>query len=378
MAPLCQGASDIYTPALPEISRFFGLSHTWSQLTVIVYLFSYAFGQLIWGYFSDRYGRKPALLYGMGIGAVGFLISPLSHSMGLLLLSRIIQGLGLGAIGVNYKTIIIDSFDAKEVYKASSIANSAWGLGPILAPFIGGYLTAWMGWKANFWFLLIYIALNIIMVATTLRETLPQPIKTPFKEVLQIYRSHLASVPMWAGIVVLTVIYVQMLAFNLLAPFLIIRELHYSVIHYGHVALAMGVAFFIGSLVNKKCLQYIAPHFLCYYPIALAVIASIAMVVTHITLPLSLWGVLIPSLVINFTVGLIFPNTIIRTQYLFKEHTGLTTSTIGVLMLLLTGVCTLFISFSPTHTMLPLALWDLAMAVVSLVGYYILHHRSSG
>ncbi|MDF1796732.1 MAG: multidrug effflux MFS transporter [Coxiellaceae bacterium] len=377
MAPLCQGSSDIYTPALPEISRYFGLNHTWSQLTIIVYLFSYAIGQLIWGYFSDRYGRRPALLYGMGIGAVGFLVSPLSHSMGLLLFSRIIQGIGLGAIGVNYKTIIVDSFNKQEVYKASSMANSAWGLGPILAPFIGGYLTAWMGWKANFWFLLIYIVLSIIIVATTLQETLPKPIKTPFKQVLQVYRSHLTSLAMWSGIVVLTAIYVQMLAFNLLAPFLIIRELHYSVIHYGHIALAMGVAFILGSIVNNKCVQYIKPHFLCYYPVALAVVAAIAMVITHCVMPLNLWGVLIPSLVINFTVGLVFPNTVIRTQYLFKKNMGLTTSTIGVLMLFLTGICTLLISFSPATSMLPLALWDLAMSVISLIGYYILHHHSS-
>ncbi len=345
-------------------------------MTINVYLFSYAIGQLVWGYFSDRHGRKPALLYGMGIGAVGFLISPLSHSMGLLLFSRVIQGIGLGAIGINYKAIIVDSFDENEVYKASSIANSAWGLGPIMAPFIGGYLTAWMGWKANFWFLLVYIVISLIILALTLKETLPKQNKVGFNQVLKIYQSHLSSVAMWSGVIVLAGIFVQMLAFNLLAPFLIIKQLHYSVVHYGHIAFAMGLAFIIGTVINKRCLHYVKPHFLCYYPIAVAILAALAMLIMHFLIPLNMWSILAPSLLINVTVGLIFPNTVIRTQYLFKDNVGLTTSTIGVLMLVLTGICTTLISVAPVKTMLPLSLWDLAMAVSSLFCYYLLHHRS--
>ncbi len=376
MAPLCQGASDIYTPALPNIAKYFSMSHTWSQLTIIIFLFFYAIGQFFWGCYSDYCGRKPALIYGMLIACVGFVVSPFAHSMGVLLLSRVIQGLGLASIGVNYKAIVIDQFDENEIYHVSSITNSAWGLGPIIAPFIGGYLTEWFHWQANFWFLLIYTVIAILLVIFTLDESLKTKLDIPFSSLMKVYKAHIVSLPLWSGILVLSAVYTQMLAFNLLAPFMVINILHYSVITYGYLALGMGLAFLVGTLINKRALRHVEPHIICFISIAVALISAVIMLFLHYADQFTLNSFYIPSLLINLTVGMIFPNCIIRTQRLFKAHHGVTTAMIGVLMILLTALSTLFISFSEPVSMFALAAWDLSMAVVVSVFYSMLFRYS--
>lgn len=377
MAPLCQGASDIYTPALPQIAKFFGMNHTWSQMTIIVYMFSYGIGQFFWGCFSDYRGRRPALLYGLCFAAVGFIMAPFSHSIGFLFLSRLIQGLGVATIGVNYKAIVIDRFNDDEIYHASSMTNSAWGLGPILAPYIGGYLTHWFQWQANFWFLLAYTLISIAFVAATLKESCAKPLDLPVMQLMSIYRSHIGSLPLWSGVTVLTSVYTQMLAFNLLAPFLVIKVLHYSIVFYGHLALALGVAFFLGTLINKRCLHYWQPHIICFVAIMLALLASLAMLILHFTNAFTLLSILVPCLLINLTVGMIFPNCVIRTQRLFSSHHGVTTAMIGVLMMLMTSLFTLLISLSSPTTMLPLAMWDLGLAMLCVICYSLLYRFSS-
>lgn len=376
IAPLCQGASDIYTPALPNIAKYFAMSHTWSQLTIIVYLFFYAVGQFFWGCFSDYRGRKPALIYGMLIACIGFFISPFAHSIAVLLFSRMIQGIGLASIGVNYKAIIIDQFDESEIYHVSSITNSAWGMGPIIAPFIGGYLTQAFHWQANFWFLLAYTLVAVVFVVCSLDESLATKLTMPLHELLQVYKAHLFSLPLWSGVLVLTAVYTQMLAFILLAPFMTIKMLHYSVVSYGYLALGMGLAFLLGTLINKRALRYVEPHIICFISMAVAFLSAFTMLILHYCNDFTLNSFYIPSLVINITVGLIFPNCIIRTQRLFALHHGVTTAMIGVLMIFLTAISTLLISFSNPVSMLPLAAWDLVMAVVVVVFYCFLFRYS--
>src|SRR5687768_18517025 len=87
-------------PQLPFLTRALG----GSDLMVGVLISSFAIAQLlsapIWGRFSDRYGRRPALLVGLGASAIAYIIFAFADSLWLLFLSRLVQGAGGGTVGV--------------------------------------------------------------------------------------------------------------------------------------------------------------------------------------------------------------------------------------------------------------------------------------
>src|SRR5688572_17586207 len=87
-------------PLLPFYAREFGANGL--MLGVLVSSFSIAqlLSAPIWGRFSDRYGRRPALLVGLGASAIAFVVFAFANSIWLLLLSRLVQGAGGGTVGV--------------------------------------------------------------------------------------------------------------------------------------------------------------------------------------------------------------------------------------------------------------------------------------
>src|SRR5712664_1840289 len=101
---------------------------------------SFAVAQLIsspvWGKLSDRYGRRPALLVGLGASAFAYVIFGFANSLALLFLSRIVQGLGGGTTGVA-QAYVADTMEPAERAKALGWLSAATSAGVVIGPFIG-------------------------------------------------------------------------------------------------------------------------------------------------------------------------------------------------------------------------------------------------
>ncbi|MBS0654115.1 MAG: MFS transporter, partial [Verrucomicrobia bacterium] len=134
----------LFTPALPSIQEFFGISVGKAQLTVTAYLIGYAFAQLPYGPIANRYGRKPALYFGISLAIIGSLLCAFSapaHSFGLLLFGRVIQALG-ASVGLKVSfTMVGDAFDQTVATKTISRLLLSFAVMPSLAIAIGGWLT---------------------------------------------------------------------------------------------------------------------------------------------------------------------------------------------------------------------------------------------
>ena len=112
-----------------------------------VILASYAVAQLVsspaWGRFSDRYGRRPAILVGLLISSVGYVVFAFTDSLPLLLLSRLIQGAGGGTVGV-LQAYVADSMREDDRAKSLGWLSAATSFGVIIGPAFGSFLTvAW-------------------------------------------------------------------------------------------------------------------------------------------------------------------------------------------------------------------------------------------
>lgn len=163
----------LFTPALPMIQSFFGLSVGEVQLSITSYLVGYALGQLPYGPLANRFGRKKALYMGMSLAFVGSLLcsfaAPL-NSFALLVVARFVQALG-SCVGLKVSfTMIGDVYNQTEATKKISRIALSFAIMPGIAVALGGWLTEMFNWQSCFYFLSLF-ALGMILLSTLLPET---------------------------------------------------------------------------------------------------------------------------------------------------------------------------------------------------------------
>jgi multidrug resistance protein len=129
-------------PLLPFYATKLGASATIVGVLIAAFSVAQLASAPLWGRFSDRYGRRPALLAGLLVSAVAYVIFAYAATLWLLLLSRVVQGLGGGTIGV-VQAYVADASDPKDRAKSLGWLSAATSFGAVVGPAIGSALIHW-------------------------------------------------------------------------------------------------------------------------------------------------------------------------------------------------------------------------------------------
>ena len=159
----------IVIPALPATARAMGISIGTVQLTITLYLIGLAAGQLLYGPLSDRFGRRPVLLWGMTLFTLASAATALAPTPTILIGARILQSIGGCAGLVLGRAAVRDSATPDKAAGQLALLTVTMAMLPAIAPAIGGYLTAFVHWRAS------YILLAAIGAATLLATILLLP-----------------------------------------------------------------------------------------------------------------------------------------------------------------------------------------------------------
>ena len=152
---------DVMLPALPQIGNSLGVANgNDRQLVVSIYLGGFAIGQFIFGPLSDRFGRKPPLLFGLALYICGTFLAASSSSFAGLLAARVLQGIGAASPRVISLAIVRDRFEGREMSRVMSFVTMVFIVVPILAPGVGEGILQVSGWRSIFVFMLI-VALGV-------------------------------------------------------------------------------------------------------------------------------------------------------------------------------------------------------------------------
>lgn len=170
VAPL---AMDAYLPAFSRMSADLGVSASTTQLTLTMFLVGVALGQLSIGVLSDRFGRRPLLLWGSVLAFVAGAGAALAPGAGLLLVARFFQGLGGAAGMVLGRAVISDRSRGITAARALSLVMAIQGIAPVIAPILGGALVGPVGWRGILAVVAAFQGLLVIAVALWVPETLP-------------------------------------------------------------------------------------------------------------------------------------------------------------------------------------------------------------
>ncbi|MBM4260060.1 MAG: multidrug effflux MFS transporter [Deltaproteobacteria bacterium] len=161
----------LFIPAMPAVKEAFGVSTGTAQLTMSLAMFTMAFFTVAYGGLSDRYGRKRVLLGGLVLFTCGAASCMAAANMTMLLAGRVLQGAGAGCGVVLARAIARDVYGQDRVAQVIAYLTAAYVLGPMLAPPIGGQLTALFGWRALFVFASIIGLVVIFAVIFAVPET---------------------------------------------------------------------------------------------------------------------------------------------------------------------------------------------------------------
>jgi DHA1 family bicyclomycin/chloramphenicol resistance-like MFS transporter len=172
---------DAFFPALRAIAHEFHLSSLQAQQTLTVYMLGYAVASLFHGSLSDALGRRRPILVSLCVYTVASVGCAAAPNFTTLLLFRLLQGLVAGAGQIIGRAIVRDHFHGAQAQRLMSMITMIFGLGPAAAPIIGGWVHAWLGWRAVFGSMAVLGMSLLVFAARRLPETYPRDRRTPLR-----------------------------------------------------------------------------------------------------------------------------------------------------------------------------------------------------
>lgn len=185
-------AMNVVVPAMPALARVFDTTYGVMQLVLTAYLAATAAVQLLLGPLSDRFGRRPVIIYGLGIYLLGSVVCACATTVEILIAGRVIQAAGASAGLVIGRAIIRDVFGREQAASNIGYVTMAMVVAPMLAPAVGGYLFDHQGWQSMFWLSLL-LGLGILAVSLrhlheTRQPNLDGEVSLSWRAVLGLFR----------------------------------------------------------------------------------------------------------------------------------------------------------------------------------------------
>jgi MFS transporter, DHA1 family, multidrug resistance protein len=184
----------VIIPALPATARALNMSISTTQLTITLYLIGLAAGQLFYGPVSDRFGRRPVLLAGLTLFTIASIVTACAPNAGVLIGSRVLQSIGGCAGLVLGRAAVRDAATPDKAAGQLALLTLVMSMVPALAPAVGGYLTAYIHWRAGYVLLAamggLTLAITLLILPETNRERMGG---SPFGSLLSGYATLVRS-----------------------------------------------------------------------------------------------------------------------------------------------------------------------------------------
>ncbi|MEV6757105.1 MDR family MFS transporter [Streptomyces sp. NPDC051214] len=164
-------AGTVVSNALPRIIADLGASQASYTWVVTAELLAMTATVPLWGKLSDLYNQKLLLQLSLGMFVVGSLLAGFSHDVGLLIFSRVAQGIGAGGLTALSQVVMAAIIPPRRLGKYAGIFGAVFAVGTVAGPLIGGVLvdTSWLGWRWCFFIGVPFALLAIVLLQRTLK-----------------------------------------------------------------------------------------------------------------------------------------------------------------------------------------------------------------
>lgn len=349
---------DAMLPALPQIGSDLNVQNANTRQLVISTIFlGLALGQLFFGPLSDNTGRKPAIYAGYALYIAGALVSLLAISFPIMLLGRLLQGIGVSAPRAVTLALVRDRFEGRAMARVMSFIMTTFILVPMIAPSMGQAILLYSGWRAIFGSFMLLAIITLAWFALRLPETLAPENRAPFslgriisstREILKTRASlgYTVSAGLVSGAFIGYLnssqqIFQEQFALGDLFP-----------IFFAVIALSIGVA----SLLNTRLVIRFGMRFLVSW--SLIIIFGLSLIAFLIALLAAgqppLWLFMTYLMLAFFCVGILFGNQNSLAMEPLGHMAGIGAAVVGSLSTLISMPLGTIIGQSYNGTILPL------------------------
>ena len=348
---------DMYLPALPALEREFAADPAAVQLTLGAVFVGLAVGQAVYGPVTDRLGRKLPLYAGL----VGYVLASagcaLAPGIGPLVACRFIQALAGCAGLVVPRAMVRDRFDPQATARVFSRLLLVMGAAPILAPLVGGYVLAWLGWRAIFWGLAGMGLGCLGAVALGLPETRPAAARPSgvFGPALRGYARLLADRHYLGHALGGGLASAGMFAYISGSPFVLIQVYGVPAEAYGWVFGANALGLIAASQLNRRLLVAWRAEQVLARALAATALVGLALLLVALTGAGGLPGLLLPLFGSVASLGFTQPNALAGAMAGHPERAGSAAALYGTLQFVAATVAGALVGRLHDGTAVPMA-----------------------
>jgi MFS transporter, DHA1 family, multidrug resistance protein len=354
-------AMHILVPVLPLIGADFGVSRGTIQLTITLYLFAIAGGQLLYGPVSDRFGRRPTLLAALFLYVAASAVAGLATTIATLLIARVVQAIGSCGGLVLGRAIVRDSAGPGEAASRMALLTMVQSLAPGISPAVGGFLGAWFGWRSIF---VMLVALGLVTLGGVILA-LPETATSRgggnsgrmLTSYLRLLRSRAFCGYMFGGAFTSTTFF----AYLTTSPFIFTQMLHRPATEVGLYYLAVMAGVPIGSFTASRLASWVRLNLLLRLTTGIALLGAALFFVIAATGMLTVGSVLAPMILFAIGVGAASPVAITAAISTHSQMIGAASGLYGFMQMANGALCTLMVGFFPANP-------ALSAATVLLVG----------
>ena len=374
---------DMYLPGFPAIATYFGVSTARVTLSLSSFFLGIATGQIAYGPFLDRYGRKPPLYVGMGVYLAATIGCCFAPSIEALVALRFMQAIGGCAAGVVAMAMVRDLFLVADNARIFSLLILVLGMSPMVAPTVGSFIAEAAGWQAIFATLAALAVIILIAVYTVLPESRPpdasyrlqaRPILFGFWQIIRV--PQFLTYAIGGGMAL-----AGLFAYIAASPTVFMEGYGVSNRTYGWIFAAITLGFVGFSQLNRLLAKYFRAE-----AIVLGAIIGIATVSLVLLIGLECgWLGMAGTASLLFlclgAIGIVNPNAAALSMAPFEKNGGSAASLYGAIQWGIAGLSGIGVSLFNSHSAMPLAGIMVGASILSLfavlVGSTAIRHQAA-
>jgi MFS transporter, DHA1 family, multidrug resistance protein len=369
LAPL---SMQIFVPALPAIQRGFAVSTGVAQLALSLSILANAFATLSYGPLSDRFGRRPAVLAGLGLFVVGSVMCALAPTIDLLIVGRVVQAAGGAAGMVMARAIVRDLYEREHAAAMIAYLTMAMVVAPMLAPSVGAVLMDLSDWRAIFVALTVVGILLVWGARLRLIETRAGAgLGSGARSLLGGAGRLLRSGAFIAYVLQSTFSMSTFFAFVSGAPYFVIDVLERPATEYGLYFILVSVGYMAGNFTAARVTRRVGLDRMIVLGSSLALVVVALVLGLLLALP---WAPVLlfgPMMLGSFASGLAMPNAQAGAISVDPALAGTASGVAGFTQLLVAALVSQAVGMLQDGTPYPMLGFMVACATLSLLGFLL-------
>ena len=360
---------DMYLPGFPAIAKSLHTTTAQVSLSLSGFFIGISVGQLLYGPLLDRFGRKNPLYIGLILYILASLGCFFATSIEVLIALRFVEAVGSCAAAVGSMAMVRDIFPLKDNAKIFALLILILGVSPMIAPTVGGYVTATFGWQVIFIILASIATLVLITVIFFLPESYqpdptyslkPKPIINSFLSVLkhpQFYTYAICGAVGFSGL----------FAYLAASPFVFMDVFGLSAKVYGWIFALLSVGFIGSSQVNSMLIKRYKSEQIVKVSLPCMVIISLIFLTGSISGWFGVGGTIVVIFAFLCCVGITYPNTTALSLAPFSKNAGTAAALMGAIQMAVGTLVSIVVSLFKSRSSIPMAGLMAAAAVLAFL-----------